>query len=293
MNTTSPSFTNIAPDWPLSDDATAALVGLCLGEDIGSGDVTSEAIFGEQDTLKAVMRAREPMTVSGLAFAASSFWAMNKDIKIDFCVTDGHSVQTGEAILYLEGSARALLSAERTALNMVQHLSGISTLVARYVKLLQGTNTTLLDTRKTTPGLRHVEKYAVRMGGGTNHRMGLYDAIMIKDNHIAAAGSISEAIKRAKISSKLPIQVECDTLDQALDALKAGADSLLLDNMSPNTLKSVIDKIGNTISIEASGGISLETLADYAASDVTYISVGRLTSSAPNVDIGLDFYMPD
>ena len=284
------SFEAMASQWPLDDEATAALVSLCLAEDVGPGDATNLALFNDSDFLTADLVAREDMVVAGLPFVTACFWALDPTCDIKLFASDGDRVTVGEPILSIIGKASALLTAERTALNMIQHLAGISTLTATYVDALQGTNTLLLDTRKTTPGLRHLEKYAVRLGGGTNHRMGLYDAIMLKDNHIAAAGSLSHAIKTVRAETSLPIQVECDTIDQVKEALKAGADSLLLDNMSLEELTTAVKLVDRKIPTEASGGVRLEKLAAIAATGVERISVGRITQSAPAIDIGMDYH---
>lgn len=285
----SASFNAMAEQWPLDDEATAALVGLCLAEDIGPGDVTNQALFTPEDRTKAALVAREDLCLAGLPFAAACFWAMDPDCDLTIKAKDGDALEAGSEILAVSGQTAALLSAERTALNMLQHLSGVATHTKNYRKQLAGTGAVLLDTRKTTPGLRHLEKYAVRMGGGTNHRMGLYDAIMIKDNHIAAAGSIGAAIAKAKAHSSLQIQVECDTLGQVKEALSAGADSLLLDNMTTADLKAAVALISGSVQTEASGGVTLETIHDIAKTGVDMISVGRLTQSAPAVDIGMDY----
>ena len=283
------SFGALAPHWPLTDDATAALVSLSLSEDIGPGDATSNALFTDDDKLTAVMRTREAITLAGLPFVASVFWGMDDEAELKFLATDGDHLPANTSILAIKGRAAPLLTAERTALNMVQHLSGIATLTAQYVATVEGTGVEVLDTRKTTPGLRLLEKYAVKMGGGTNHRLGLYDAIMIKDNHIAAAGSIADAVKRARTVDGLTVQVECDTLDQVQEALKAEADSLLLDNMNLDDLRAAVKLVDSRVPTEASGGVRLDTIRAIAETGIDRISVGRLTQSAPAVDIGLDF----
>jgi nicotinate-nucleotide pyrophosphorylase (carboxylating) len=189
----------------------------------------------------------------------------------------------------IEAPARALLTAERPTLNILQHLSGIATLTRQYVDMIDGTSATLLDTRKTTPGLRMLEKYAVTMGGGKNHRIGLFDAVLIKDNHIALAGGVTQAVQAARAGTDLQIEVECDTLVQVQEALDAGADMLLLDNMGPDMLREAIALVGGRIPLEASGGINLNTIRPIAETGVDYISVGRITQSAPAMDIGMDF----
>lgn len=285
----------------LNAEEIQAFIQQALSEDIAGGDLTAETVIPTTAKLKAVMNARETMVLAGLPLAAAIFTALDADVIIDLHKKDGESAQAGAPLMTLSGNARALLSAERTALNIVQHLSGIATLTSSYIHAMGQTKAKLLDTRKTTPGLRKLEKYAVKMGGGTNHRMGLYDAIMIKDNHIAVAGSVTAAIKAAKTSQysghsensdntgRSDIQVECDTLDQVREALQAGADSLLLDNMDPPMLQQALAIVGGHIPCEASGGVTLETIGAIAQTGVDYISVGRLTQSAPAVDIGLDF----
>ena len=275
--------------WPLSKEATAALVALALDEDVGSGDVTANSTISADLTWQATMVAREPMVLAGLPFAASVFWAVSSDCEIDLHAMDGDHLDKGAKILTVKGPARAILTAERTALNMLQHLSGIASLTARYVAAMNNPAVKLLDTRKTIAGLRLLAKYATAMGGATNHRIGLYDAIMIKDNHIAAAGSIGAAVSSARAHSKLAVQVECDTLEQVQEALDAGANSLLLDNMPPETLEAAVAVVAGKIPLEASGGVHLDTIGRIAQTGVDAISVGRLTQSAPAVDIGLDY----
>jgi len=202
---------------------------------------------------------------------------------------DGVHVPAGTQLMHIRGKARALLAAERSALNTMQHLTGIATLTRRYVDAIEGTGATLLDTRKTLPGMRHLEKYAVRMGGGTNHRMGLWDAPMVKDNHIAAAGGVTQAVAACKAAGLANITVEVDRLDQIEPALAAGADRLLLDNMTPPTLREAVHLVAGRVPTEASGGVNLDTIRAIAESGVTHISVGRITQSAPAADIGMDF----
>jgi len=275
--------------WPLDEAATAALVDLALDEDIGSGDATVEATIPADLLWQASMVAREDMVIAGLPFAAASFWRLAPDMDINLHAMDGDRVGPGDKILSLHGQARAILTAERVALNMLQHLSGIATTTARYVAAMAHPTVKLLDTRKTIPGLRLLAKYATAQGGATNHRMGLYDAIMIKDNHIAAAGSLSKAVTKAKAGSRLAVQVECDTIHQVREALAAGADSLLLDNMSTDQLREAVKIVAGRIPTEASGGVSLDSISAIAQTGVDAISVGRLTQSAPAVDIGLDY----
>lgn len=268
-----------------------------LAEDLGEGihggghDVTSQSVIPAEARFVGVMDSRDAIIVAGLPLAEAFFRHLDPDCRIETLVSDGDEVLPGADLMRLEGNARALLTAERSALNIVQHLSGIASLTRDYVAAMRvGSGTCkLLDTRKTLPGLRALEKYAVRMGGGDNHRMGLWDAAMIKDNHVAVAGSVGEAVSRARKAGVSPIICEVDRLDQIVPALEAGADHLLLDNMLPATLRDAVAIVAGRAKTEASGGINLETIGAKAASGVDYCSVGRLTQSAPAADIGLDF----
>ena len=268
-----------------------------LDEDLGVGlegggkDVTSESVIPADARFSGVMDSRDAVVVAGLPLAEAFFRHLDPDVEIEALVSDGDSVTPGTDLMRMAGNARALLTAERSALNIVQHLSGIATMTRDYVAAMRvGSATcTLLDTRKTLPGLRFLEKYATRMGGAQNHRMGLWDAAMIKDNHVAVAGSVGEAVRRAAQAGVKPIICEVDRLDQIEPALAAGAHHLLLDNMSPATLKEAVAIIDGRAATEASGGINLDTIAAKAASGVDYCSVGRLTQSAPAADVGLDF----
>ncbi|HEU4967459.1 carboxylating nicotinate-nucleotide diphosphorylase, partial [Sphingomonas sp.] len=250
---------------------------------------TSEAVIPADARFEGVMDSRDAITVAGLGIAAAFFRALDSEVEIEMLVEDGQQVRAGTDLMRLRGAGRAMLTAERSALNTVQHLSGIATLTRRYVDTIAGTGATLLDTRKTIPGLRLLEKYATRMGGATNHRMGLWDAAMIKDNHIAVAGGIGEAVRRAKDAGIAEIIVEVDRVDQIEPALAAGATRLLLDNMDPPTLRGAVTLVGHRVPTEASGGVRLETIRAIAETGVDYISVGRITQSAPAADIGLDF----
>jgi nicotinate-nucleotide pyrophosphorylase (carboxylating) len=262
-----------------------------LAEDLGSGgDVTSNATIAADARFAAELASREPITVAGLDIAAAFFRALDRDVRIDRPVNDGDSVGAGTMLMRLDGNARAMLSAERSALNTLQHLSGIATMTRRYVDAIAGTGATLLDTRKTIPGLRLLEKYAARMGGAENHRMRLDDGVLIKDNHIAVAGGVAEAVRAAKAANTgLAVQVEVDRVDQIEDALAAGADRLLLDNMPPPVLREAVALVAERVPLEASGGVTLETIRAIAETGVDYISVGRITQSAPAVDIGMDY----
>lgn len=267
-----------------------AFVAATLAEDLGdAGDITSTAVIPADARFMGVMDSRDAIVVAGLPIAEAFFRMLDPEIRIERLVQDGDSVSAGTDLMRLEGSARAMLTAERSALNTVQHLSGIATLTRSYVDKILGTGTVLLDTRKTIPGLRVLEKYATRMGGATNHRMGLWDAAMIKDNHVAVAGDIGEAVRRAKVAGIGRIIVEVDSVDQIEPALAAGATHLLLDNMDPPMLRGAVTLIGGRVPAEASGNVRLETIRAIAETGVTYISAGRLTQSAPAADIGLDF----
>lgn len=268
----------------------AAFVTSTLGEDLGEdGDITSAAVIPAEARFRGVMDSRDAIVVCGLPIAEAFFRALDRDARIEILADEGAKVTAGADLMRIEGRARALLTAERSALNTVQHLSGVATMTRQYVDAIRGTGAILLDTRKTIPGLRLLEKYATRMGGGTNHRIGLWDAAMIKDNHIAVAGDVGEAVRRASAAGIPRIIVECDRVDQIEPALAAGATHLLLDNMDPATLRGAVTLVGGRVPTEASGGVRLDTIRAIAETGVTYISVGRLTQSAPAVDIGLDF----
>ena len=236
-----------------------------------------------------VMDSRDAITVCGLPIAAAFFRALDPAIDITILVDEGTQVAPGTALMCLAGNARAMLTAERSALNTVQHLAGVATLTRQYVDAMGQTRARLLDTRKTIPGFRHLEKYAVRTGGGHNHRMGLWDAAMIKDNHVLVAGGVAEAVRRALAAGVADVICEVDHLDQIEPALAAGATRLLLDNMGPDMLRQAVALVAGRVPTEASGGVRLDTIAAIAASGVDYVSVGRLTQSAPAADIGLDF----
>ena len=268
----------------------AKFVTATLAEDMGQGgDRTSAAVIPADAVLTAVMDSRDAAVIAGLPIAAAFFHALDPECSIETLVTEGQKVSFGTDIMRIRGNARALLTAERSALNTVQHLTGIATLTRDYVDAIHGTGAILLDTRKTLPGLRILEKYATRMGGAINHRMRLDDGVMIKDNHIAVAGGVEPAVRAAKAAGLSDVVVEVDTLDQIPPALAAGADRLLLDNMGPPMLRDAIALIANRVPTEASGGVNLQTIRAIAETGVTYISVGRITQSAPAADIGLDY----
>lgn len=267
-----------------------AFVRATLAEDLGEqGDITCAAVIPEDAVFSGVMQSRDAITVAGLPIAEAFFRKLDPGVEVSTLVEDGEAVHPGAILMHIKGRARALLTAERSALNTVQHLSGIATLTRRYVDAIAGTGATLLDTRKTLPGLRMLEKYATRMGGATNHRMGLWDSAMIKDNHIAVAGSVGEAVRRAATAGIERIIVEVDRVEQIGPALDAGATHLLLDNMAPDVLREAVALVGGRVPTEASGGINLDTIRAKAETGVTYVSVGRITQSAPAADIGLDF----
>jgi nicotinate-nucleotide pyrophosphorylase (carboxylating) len=268
-----------------------AFVRATLAEDLGpSGrDVTSESVIPAEARFSGVMDSRDAIVVAGLPIAEAFFRHLDPDVEIELLSKDGETVGKGTDLMRLTGKARAMLTAERSALNTVQHLSGIATMTQSYVKAIAGTGCTLLDTRKTIPGLRVLEKYAVRMGGGQNHRMGLWDAAMIKDNHVAVAGGVAEAVMRARDAGVAQIILEVDRIEQIEPGLAAGATHLLLDNMGPDMLREAVALVAGRVPTESSGGVTLETIRARAETGVTYISVGRLTQSAPAADIGLDF----
>lgn len=268
-----------------------AFVHATLAEDLGptGKDVTSESVIPADVRFDGVMDSRDAITVAGLPIAVAFFQALDPLMEIDLLVEEGAQVPAGTELMRLKGNARAMLTAERSALNTVQHLSGIATMTRQYVDAIAGTGCTLLDTRKTIPGLRLLEKYATRIGGATNHRMGLWDAAMIKDNHVAVAGGVAEAVACAKNAGVERIILEVDSIAQIEPGLAAGANHLLLDNMDANMLREAVARIAGRVPTEASGGVTLETIRAKAETGVTYISVGRLTQSAPAADIGLDF----
>jgi nicotinate-nucleotide pyrophosphorylase (carboxylating) len=272
-----------------------AFVAATLAEDLGpdgargGGDVTSAAVIPADARFEAVMDSRDAITVCGLEIAAAFFRHLDADATVELLVQDGARVAGGTALMRITGNARALLTAERSALNTVQHLSGIATLTARYVDAIAGSGATLLDTRKTIPGLRRLEKYATRTGGAQNHRMGLWDAAMIKDNHVAVAGGVGKAAALAKAAGIATIIVEVDRIDQIGPALDAGATHLLLDNRPPDVLRAAVAIVAGRVPTEASGGVTLDTIGAIVRTGVCYVSVGRITQSAPAADIGLDF----
>ena len=290
-----PSSSHVRVVQTLNPREVHAAVQAALAEDLGSGDVTSLAIVPANTTFTVVMRAREPLVVAGLGFAEAAFKKLSASVHIKRLARDGQCVKAGAALLKISGPARAILSAERVALNFGQRLSGVATLTAQYVSAVKETRAQILDTRKTTPGWRHFEKYAVACGGGRNYRIGLYDMVLIKDNHLAALrdarpNAVAAAIQRArKKFPKLQVEVEADTLAQVKQAAEAGADIILLDNMSNVKLRQAVKLVAGRAKTEASGGVNLKTVRAIARTGVDFISVGALTHSARAVDIGLDF----
>ncbi|HVI05975.1 MAG TPA: carboxylating nicotinate-nucleotide diphosphorylase, partial [Sphingomicrobium sp.] len=268
-----------------------AFVRQVLAEDLGQGgDITSKATIEADARFAAKMNARQSMVIAGIEIAAAFFRALDSDIEIELLVSDGELAEHGVTLMHLAGNARAMLAAERSALNTLQHLSGIATFTRHYVDEITGTGAVLIDTRKTVPGLRILEKFAARLGGATNHRIRLDDGVLIKDNHLAVCGSVAEAVRRAKAANTgLQVQVEVDQVDQIEPALFAGADRLLLDNMDPSMLREAVALVAGRVPLEASGGVTLETIRFLAETGVDFISVGRITQSAPAVDIGLDY----
>ncbi len=259
-----------------------------LAEDLGErGDVTSAATKPADARFSATMNVREPIDAAGLPIAEAFFRALDEQVRIETDANDGELVAAGGVLMRLSGNARALLTAERSALNTVQHLSGIATLTRRYVEAISGTGAVLLDTRKTIPGLRVLEKYATRMGGAQNHRLRLDDGVLIKDNHVAVCGGVAEAVRAAKAANTgLQVQVEVDRIEQIEPALAGGADRLLLDNMDPATLREAVALVAGRVPLEASGGVNLDTIRGIAETGVDFISVGRITQSAPAANAG-------
>ena len=279
----------------LTQEEIRNAVRAALHEDVGPGDVTTLACIPPEAAAVATMNARESLTLSGIAFAETAFRELSPNVELTRLAEDGQAVDAGAGVLRISGSARALLTAERVALNFVQRLSGVATATARFVAAVAGTRARILDTRKTTPGWRRFEKYAVACGGGTNHRVGLHDFVLIKDNHLAAlAGAapnpVAAAVNRAReLWPALRVEVEADTLEQVRLAVEAGADIILLDNMPPARLREAAALVAGRAQLEASGGVTLNTVRAIAETGVDFISVGAVTHSARAVDLGLDF----
>jgi len=279
----------MAYELPESD----GLIQAALMEDIGRGDITGDILVPASQQARLVMMAREALTVCGLELAGLTFMHLDSSLQCGVAVEEGQRVSKGQPLLDVSGSARSILAAERTALNFLCRLSAVATHTARFVEAVAGTGCIILDTRKTLPGYRLLDKYAVRVGGGRNHRMRLDDGVLIKDNHIALCGGVAHAVAQARAATPAltRIEVECDTLEQVREALDAGAEMILLDNMPPETLREAVKLANGKASLEASGGVTLENVRAIAQTGVQYISVGAITHSAPNVDIGLDVAM--
>ena len=271
-------------------DELARLIESWLAEDIGRRDITTETMIPADAEATFVLNTRDDIVVCGIGIAARVFRHHVPGCEVEILTPDGTRAAPGTALARIQGPARGLLTAERTALNLLQFLSGIATRTNEYARLVEGTGATLIDTRKTVPGLRQLSKYAACVGGARNHRLGLHDGVMLKDNHIAIHGSIARAVAQAKALTPAltKIEVECDTLDQVREAAEAGADVIMFDNMSAATMREAIAIVAGRAETEASGGITLETIREKAESGVDFISVGRMTQSAPAADIGLD-----
>ena len=272
----------------VATDTVERIVLAALAEDIGAGDVTTDATIPADAVGVADLLVKEAGVVCGVRVAETTFRALDPDIRFEALASDGDVVEPPAVVARISGSERAILTGERVALNFLGRLSGIATLTRRYVDAIEGTDASVLDTRKTTPGLRELEKYAVACGGGRNHRFGLDDAVLVKDNHLRAAGSVSAAVELVRAATALPIEVECDTLDQVAEALAVGVDAILLDNMSLDQLREAVDLTGGRARLEASGGVTLDTIRAIAETGVDEISVGALTHSARSLDVSLE-----
>ena len=272
----------------LGPEALERVVAAALAEDVGEGDVTTEATVASEAVGTAELLVKEPGVVCGLSVAEAVFRALDPDVRFEPLVREGAAVDRPTAVALVTGSERAILTGERTALNFLGRLSGIAALTRRYVDAVAGTGVAILDTRKTTPGLRVLEKHAVACGGGRNHRFGLDDGVLVKDNHLRAAGSIAKAVEGVRATTDLPIEVECDTLEQVSDGLEAGVDAMLLDNMALDELRAAVALVGGRARLEASGGVTLENIRAVAETGVDEISVGALTHSARSLDVSLE-----
>jgi nicotinate-nucleotide pyrophosphorylase (carboxylating) len=271
----------------LTSEALDAVVRAALAEDVGEGDLTTEGVVPADLRCRAELVLEEPGVVSGVPAARAVFCALDPSVRLESLLEEGSHVKEVPARLAeIEGSARAILTGERTALNLLGRLCGIATLTARYVGLVEGTGTTILDTRKTTPGLRSLEKYAVSCGGGVNHRLGLHDAILLKENHLRIAGGIAPAV--AALRNGQPIEVEAETLAEVAEALESGVERILLDNMTPEEVRRSVELVAGRVELEASGGISLGNVRAYAETGVDFISVGALTHSARSLSVSLE-----
>ena len=275
----------------LTAEAVDRVVRAALAEDVGAGDLTTEAVVSAEARCRAALVIEEPGVVCGLAAAGAVFTALDPATAVEPMLADGSRLDAGDVparVATVEGPARAVITGERTALNLLGRLSGVATLTARYAERVEGTGATILDTRKTTPGLRALEKYAVRCGGGTNHRAGLYDAILLKENHLRLAGGITAALAAIGDRNGTPVEVEAETLAEVAEALSAGAARILLDNMSVDEVRAAVELVAGRATLEASGGISLATVRDYAETGVDFISVGALTHAAVSLGVSLE-----
>lgn len=272
----------------VATDTLERIVLAALAEDVGQGDVTTEATVSPDAVGTAELLVKEPGVVCGLAAAEAAFRALDPDVEFESLAAEGTTVTGPVAVAAVTGSERAILTGERVALNFIGRLSGVATLTKSYVDAVAGTGASILDTRKTTPGLRALEKHAVACGGGRNHRFGLDDGVLVKDNHLRAAGSISKAVESLRTTTVLPIEVECDTLEQVSEALDVGVDAILLDNMTLDDLRSAVALVGGRARLEASGGVTLENVRAIAETGVDEISVGALTHSARSLDVSLE-----
>jgi nicotinate-nucleotide pyrophosphorylase (carboxylating) len=273
--------------------AFADVVARALAEDIGSADLTSEALFGANDRCEAVILLKEEGVLCGLPVARAAFRRLDEAIELERLVGEGEFVtEVPQEVMRVTGHTRAILGAERVALNLIGRLSGIATLTRRFVGAVEGTGVAILDTRKTTPGLRILEKYAVQVGGGVNHRFGLYDAVLVKDNHLRLAGGVEKAVRRLRSSVLLPLQVEADTIEQVEQALGLGVERILLDNMSPPEVAGAVKLVAARAQLEVSGGVTLDNVRAYAETGVSAISIGALTHSARSLDVSLEVLEP-
>jgi nicotinate-nucleotide pyrophosphorylase (carboxylating) len=271
------------------EQALVEVVARGLIEDLAEGDVTSEALFSAQERCSAALLAKAPGIVAGLAAVEAVFSAVDSDVSVELRAADGDRIESVPFDLArIEGPTRSILAGERLALNLLGRLSGVATLTRRYVEAVAGTGVAILDTRKTTPGLRLLEKEAVRAGGGVNHRFSLGDAVLVKDNHLRLARGIGEAVFRLRALTELPLEVECETAAEVEQALALGVERILLDNMSPATVARVVATVGGRAELEVSGGVTLETVRNYAETGVDAISIGALTHSAPALDVSLE-----
>ena len=279
----------------MKNDHIEDIVRLALAEDVGIGDITTFLVVDSEITARAEIMARQDMVVAGMEAAHRTFEQVDASIKFDRMVNDGDVIDSGVIMARVSGPAGSILTAERVALNFLMRLSGVATLTARFVGMVRAHNVKIVDTRKTTPGMRALEKAAVRAGGGGNHRFGLFDGVLIKDNHIAAAGSITQAVTRAKAGAPhtIKVEVEVEDLQELEEAIEAGADAVLLDNMAPAEMRKAVTIAKGRVLLEASGGVTLDTVDQAAASGVDIISIGALTHSAPAVDISLNFILGD